>query len=58
MFQKVSSAAPRYVLHWDNANTCWNVYLKQGTLENYQRSFFVLSEAQEFCNAMNEKAGE
>ncbi len=46
-------ASKRFVMHWDNANQCWNVFQKVGLFEDFIQSFEKLSDAQDFCDINN-----
>lgn len=55
LFSSVAREVPvRFVLHWDNANTCWNVFKKHGVREDYICSFLHLPDAQQYVNQMND----
>lgn len=43
----------RYVIHFDNTYQCWNVFIKRGVAEEYDKTFQQLCDAQEYCNKKN-----
>lgn len=43
----------RYVIHKDHVYQCWNVYIKRGVAEEYDKTFQQLCDAQEYVNKKN-----
>lgn len=44
---------PRYVTHYDFANSRWNVFKRIGLREDYVCYFDLLTQAQTYCDEQN-----